>query len=386
MVEEESKRLFLPFLDGIRGLAALLVVFHHVWQFTISAPTGSNPSWFGALSVLKYGGYGVSIFVVVSGFCLMLPEVPRGESTVRGGLLGFGKRRLQRLLPGYYAAFLGTLLLTAFVPKMRVTTGGQWDITLPLYSFGGTVSHLLAVHNLSETWRWTVNPPLWSAALELQIYAVFAIALLPLARRFGTLIVALGALAVSCATVALGFGFAHPWMLGLFALGMVGAELVVGGRQAHRLDAAVLAVGAALVTVTTVVAERVFSGDVIIMVQETVAGVVTLAFVVILGSRFTDRSFGVEAVRSVLLLGWVQWTGRVSYSLYLVHYPIVAFLSLTFVSNWAVSVPVTFALLALMTLPVSAVVSWLFFRAFEQPFLRWRESSRSLARAKLASS
>ena len=68
-----TERPRMEFIEGIRGLSASYVVLHHLWQFAIADPMRPAPSWFRAATVFKYGEFGVAVFVVVSGYCLMLP-------------------------------------------------------------------------------------------------------------------------------------------------------------------------------------------------------------------------------------------------------------------------------------------------------------------------
>src|SRR4051794_25368043 len=57
----------LAFVDGLRALAALYVVMHHIWY---NAPlTGAFGS---AMDIWRFGRYAVDLFIVLSGFCLML--------------------------------------------------------------------------------------------------------------------------------------------------------------------------------------------------------------------------------------------------------------------------------------------------------------------------
>src|SRR5438046_15232 len=77
----------LDFLDSIRALAALYVAAGHVYRLLpLSSRTGK------LASCLSLGHFAVSVFIVLSGYCLMLPVV-RGDGTLRGGVGTFLKRR-----------------------------------------------------------------------------------------------------------------------------------------------------------------------------------------------------------------------------------------------------------------------------------------------------
>src|SRR3954471_12542899 len=88
----------LAFLDGVRGFACFYVMFHHG---VLDLPA-SGSSIYAALSAFfSEGHYAVDVFIVLSGYCLMLPLL-----RLKGGLpfLPFMLRRAIRILPTYYAA------------------------------------------------------------------------------------------------------------------------------------------------------------------------------------------------------------------------------------------------------------------------------------------
>jgi len=85
---------------------------------------------------------------------------------------------IRRLGPGYAAALLGSLALILLVPSMRHLSGDSWDVSLPALSVGAIVTHLLLVDNWRLGWRYTIDTPMWTVALEVQIYVIFVVALL----------------------------------------------------------------------------------------------------------------------------------------------------------------------------------------------------------------
>ncbi len=71
--KSNNNRIRLAYLDGIRGLAALYVVLVHSWALDDAL----QPSllWLPVTKLLRYGIFAVVIFIVLSGYCLMLPVV-----------------------------------------------------------------------------------------------------------------------------------------------------------------------------------------------------------------------------------------------------------------------------------------------------------------------
>ena len=371
----QDERVYLPFLDGVRALAALFVVFHHLWQYgVLSGPV--PPPWFQAFSVLKYGTYGVAVFLVISGYCLMLPIARQPVARLPRGFGPFARRRGLRLLPAYFLVLITSILLIIAVPSLRTASGTPWDITLPNLRFDSVTSHVFLVHNWVEAWRWSINPPLWSIALELQVYAVFALGLLPLVRTIGVRFAAAVAFIVSLALTATGFGFMHPWMLGLFALGVAAAHVTAGGRQRSSHDTTLLLVGGAAVVVATLAAEPIRSEVLANMIGEVVVGCATATMVVVLASREQGSRSASRSLARALSWRPLRALGRASYSLYLVHYPIVAVIYLTVVRDRGWGVPMSCLTLAVLAAPVIAAATAAVFFAAERPFLR-RPAPRS---------
>lgn len=367
-----ARRLHLDFLDGVRGVAALYVLLHHVWQFSITDPQSPAPRWFSALTVFKYGSFAVAVFIVVSGFCLMLPVLRNGGMGNPGGLPVFAKRRAHRILPPYFAVLAASMLLIALYPALRRLTGTPWDITLPSFTTGKVTSHLFLFHNWFEQWHYGFNPPLWSIALEFQIYFVFALVLLPVWRRWGTVAVVAAAFAIAVVPWALGAGFAAPWMLGMFGLGMAAARIAMAPDTvswARRLPWRALTLAAVCaVPVVTAVSSRFGSHELELFACHlsvgvaTALGLVTMSFGRLPGQRpgVVDRGLSSRPLRRL---------GAFSYSLYLVHYPIVAVLTIAVIRPRGWDVPESFVGIAVLAIPASLLAGALFWRLVERRFL-----------------
>ena len=135
----------LAHLDGLRGLAALFVVLHHVWLTVWPLEYGLAPVGSAALltGVFAFGHFAVAVFIVLSGFCLTLPVARAGE--LRGGARRFFRRRARRILPPYYAALALSLLLLGVA--VGDTTGTHWDLSVPV-SREGFLANVFLVQNV----------------------------------------------------------------------------------------------------------------------------------------------------------------------------------------------------------------------------------------------
>jgi len=157
----------LGVLDGLRGIAVLMVVWYHVWQI----------SWLAApLPVLQFipeGGFiGVDIFFFISGFVISYPFVQATLEGKRRPTWGhFAYRRAIKIVPSY---FLSIVLMYAI--GYAATQGGGrpfFDIT----------THLLFIHNWFAQSYGSINGVLWTLAVEVQFYCVFPLVLAGFLRR-----------------------------------------------------------------------------------------------------------------------------------------------------------------------------------------------------------
>src|SRR6185369_16490784 len=92
----------LAHLDGLRAVAAgYVVMFHAVLGFTGSELTGP---WRALRRVFAFGHEAVAIFIVLSGYCLMLPAARSHPARLTSTTGDFLRRRALRILPPYFAA------------------------------------------------------------------------------------------------------------------------------------------------------------------------------------------------------------------------------------------------------------------------------------------
>lgn len=327
-VPAASPRLRLLYLDGLRALASGYVVLFH------ALPGFSTPELTGPLRLLKrafaYGHEAVAIFIVLSGYCLMLPVVRKDPQALRVAFGRFVGRRAKRILPPYFAAVALSLALLACVPLLRAPASGTiWDDSLPGLDFGAITSHLLVVHNWFPSYGYQINGPLWSVASEWQIYFFFPLLLLPLWRRFGMVGALGGALVIGYAPLWLGVAGARvaiPWYLLLFGFGMAAAAIAFSpgtleARLHSHLPWAWLSGGLwlACVVLSNTMAALWFNWKPLV---DPLVGLATATLLVTL----TRQAVAGRAGRLLTLLESPPLValGHFSYSLYLTHLPVLA--------------------------------------------------------------
>ncbi len=242
-----KKAYRLGYLDGIRGLTSLYVCIYHAFVVSAALPSTSDNAILKIFSSLKgqflqaiffrYGHQAVVIFIIISGYSLMLPVIRAGTKSLPGGIAQYWRRRAYRILPPYYAALGFSIILLLIVPGFGDKSGTVWDQALPGLNLEAIGSHLLLIHNWVPQMSLRINPPLWSIAVEWQLYFLFVFGLLPLWFKLGKVAVVGTSFAIS-----LGFYFwlsdAHyliyPWFLGLFCLGMFAATVNFQHRQGQE--------------------------------------------------------------------------------------------------------------------------------------------------------
>lgn len=357
-------------VDILRAFACLWVVLYHtgVWWLganqygfaALQAATTSLPSWL-LIWLTRLGFHGVGLFLVLSGFCLYYPLVRR--SGVRGASVEwvpYAKRRASRILPAYYASMI---VITALA-SWSVTAG----VVFQPITFLDWATHLALVHNLYPPTLWTMNGAYWSLGLEAQLYILFPF-LVVLARRWGVQAVLL--LGFSCSLLWLGVlhwaqsqGFsteqyvvlheALPARLADFSAGMGAAAIVGEGRVVSRRWLLLLA--ALWIPASHIVQVR---GGVSLP-WDRPFNAIAFASLLILFSRFPER------LLSLLLARVFTWIGAISYSLYLVHQPLLLVLR---TKVWNFHMPLW--ILVWSGVGISLLVGWIFYEISEAPAQRW---------------
>lgn len=329
-------------IDGLRGIAVLLVVLYH-----------AEPSW------LPGGFIGVDVFFVISGY--LITKILHGESAA--GTFSYGnfyRRRIKRLLPAFSVVVAATIGLSLWLslPDHLIDTG-QSVIAAGLFAtnflfwneanyFAGAAEIKPLLHS-------------WSLAVEEQFYFVYPVLLLlaiKLSRARGALVITAVIFTVSLAASALltpvfseAAFFLLPFRAWELMLGSLLAITAVQAPASERHRNALVAAGIAMIAAAGVLYSSAtpFPGIAALL---PVAGS-ALAIYAGAGSGAVSRI--------VLQNGPLVFFGRISYSLYLWHWPLLAFARYRSVGE-----PDLALMMGLVAL--SVVLAWLSYRFVEQPF------------------
>ncbi len=370
----QGERLRLHYLDGLRGLAAFYVVLHHAFLEVAAVKNWLPPRWVENTRWAWNGQIAVQTFIVLSGYCLMIPVARAGR--LKGGRLNFIKRRARRILPPYYMALALSLAVTFIVPGMGTLQGLRWDLTLPAFAPGTLVSHLLLLQDIKPGYISRINYAMWSIAQEWQIYFVFAFLLLPIWRYAGILPTLIFTLVISVALRLFPhdyFFYAAPEFLFLFGVGMFAACV----SFADSSDSLVLARDKIPWTYLSAALWMLYVGATWWYPDQEhfrsiaftlLAGGAILCTLMLCTNSVRHRQ-GYSALLSILEWEVMVALGAFSYSLYLVHAPVLGMCTLAIrrlhlSGQWAMAIELFVAV------PVATVVAYGFHLLAERPFMQ----------------
>jgi peptidoglycan/LPS O-acetylase OafA/YrhL len=379
----QNPRLRLEFLDGLRGLMALYVVLFHASYFTQETPL--QPVAQFLISWLNYGHYAVDVFIVLSGFCLMMPVARSKDGIFPYSFRTYISRRARRMLPPYYAALFFSIILVGLGQFLQRSNNVGGTYVNDIFSPGIILSHLFLVHNLDFTWAHRINTPMWSVATEWQIYFFFPLLLLPLLKRVGripTVIIALliGLLPWFLLPSDANFYWASPWFLGLFAMGMVGAEIVFGKKAELNRWQQMLAQWPTAVVVYALGVLPILPNQTPIWVFDILVGLGTTSLIMFCTRIVAQRNqqSKTSIIVRILESPWLVGLGTFSYSLYLVHSPLQQ-AAMRVLQSHLSSPELILGIQIVLVMPVIIGMAYLFHLVFERRFMNMPPVKRSQA-------
>ena len=300
-------------IDGLRGCAALAVVFCHlivpeICRFS-SVLTSVLP--LSLPKILRHGDLGVEVFFVLSGF--VIAHSVRGRPITLAFAGRFALRRAIRLDPPYYFTILVSVALWAYFLPF-----GLRQVVDEMGGTPGMLANMVYAQNLLGFI--SPVPIAWTLCLEVQFYLAY-IGLLSLAQVVGALLHQSGTRTVE-GTHGLP---ATAYILVFWPLAAL--SLCVWYPQLQRFDF----FGTWFRFFLGVTVYWVFSG------QVSRRWLVALAVALAVLAAATSDARGFAALATGLLIDaagrtgglvrwlsarWAQFLGRISYSLYLVHIPL----------------------------------------------------------------
>jgi len=130
------------------------------------------PKTFLALLPASFGWAGVSIFFVVSGFCIHLSFNQSNRSW-----RDFFIRRFFRIYPPYFFAMVLFAIIFC-TPHLRL----EQDLFSGNVDWRSFFTHLFLIHNFDPSTFWKINPAFWSIAVEAQLYLLYPLLMLTVSK------------------------------------------------------------------------------------------------------------------------------------------------------------------------------------------------------------
>jgi peptidoglycan/LPS O-acetylase OafA/YrhL len=349
----------LGYINGLRGLAILGVVWHHSMLSLLSGPgypihvLGLT---FQRFPLLTQFYKGVDLFFILSGFVLYLPYVAGKRAMTGSEDAGrFYQRRAQRLLPLFFFAFFLVFSLQHTSPV------GSAHFYMELIGVP-----TMAFQFVNQGFMPPSYGPIWSVGVEILFSAAFPLLILLRRRRsIGWMLGASFLLSVLVQASEARFIW-HGLQIGLpqylfnFVLGMAACEIVLAPQNHRRVVDAIGALGPLLPIVMAlclVAIDIVGKMPLLNIVPNVIFAVAGTLLIVALG---TDR---LPHLRRLIEVRWLQLPGAMCYSIYLWHLPILfGLFGFGATLTWAGFLPYAPIFLAL-----TFVVSALSYRYIEFP-------------------
>jgi peptidoglycan/LPS O-acetylase OafA/YrhL len=346
-------------LDGVRGLAALYVVVNHIFLRAFPGyPVDTAPFW---AAWFIYGRFAVVVFIVLSGLSLTLAPARSGWRL--DGLSRFARRRAWRILPPYWAALAFSLLVAwLIVPPPGEGAPDVWSVLVN----GLLVQNIVAAP--------TPNRAFWSIAVEAQLYLLFPLLLLLVRRRGAVVMVA----AVTAVVAVIGIAGPHipaidtfvvqsaPDLAALFAVGVLAGGIVIASERRRSWPWAWIALAAATPVLAAIAWQgSVWTLDRLYWVDLAIGPAIACLLAALVTGRPAPllRALDSRPIRSL---------GLSSYSLYLVHGPIVVVVYEKVVAGRVGHGAPSFLLAVALIVPLTILFARGFAAVFEIPFQRHR--------------
>jgi peptidoglycan/LPS O-acetylase OafA/YrhL len=344
----------LNYVDALRGIAILGVLVVHCGQ------SGTNNYAAFVQNILVNGALGVQLFYVASAFTIFLTFGSRQGKELNPGA-NFFIRRFFRIAPMYYLGILYYLFQDGWGPR-------YWLGDAPGISSWNVLSNIFFIHGFNPYWITSVVPGGWSIAVEMSFYSLVPLLFMQIRNLNQSVVFFILTLLVRMILQVILQRFplitpGHLWdeylffylanQLPVFACGIILYFLITTPRRDWQVDLVVL------FTISLLVLAQLTAHTVFIFPVHVQFG---MAFV-FLGYVLSRNEF------YVLVNPLTIYIGKISYSMYLVHFAVLHGLSRFNLLDLAPGFPATnFGLRLFCLTAITSLIATIFYHLIEVPF------------------
>jgi peptidoglycan/LPS O-acetylase OafA/YrhL len=350
--------IHLPELDGIRGLAILMVFLSHT---TTSIGVFPDTAFGGFIySVLKLGWSGVDLFFVLSGF--LITGILIDQRMLLDGEPGryfghFYARRALRIFPLYYASLLIVFVMAPLV------TGSAPD-------FRNLIIHGFYLQNIVEGYPMALSH-FWSLAVEEHFYLILPLVIYWVRPSQLAWVLWGGVILAICARITLEGSALNVYRFSLtrFDSLLMGSLLALEYRSTRGLqkNSVAFLAASALVLVVLIVSVGDTSNQTTAhrLIGYSLFGLFYISLI-----RQVIASDDHTKWKSFFKTRFLRWCGKLSYCVYVVHWPVL--LVLTKIMPKGMGWPLAALTCTLLTGLASFLIAAVSWRWFESPILSLR--------------
>ena len=334
-------------VDFLRGLASLAVCWFHLTRFQYHVP--DQPAYHLVRQTGAYGWLGVEVFFVISGFVIPY-SLYRARYRIRD-FFAYLARRIVRLDPPYLAA-IAMILVLAWVESLK--SGRPVEMEGQPLGWARLLLHL-GYLNMFTDYAW-LNPGFWTLAVEMQYYLLMGLVFpLVVARAPSVRLATTGAMAaisvLSAAALPPTTEAVSPFIPGLlclFLFGILTFQFRVGIiRVAEYLCVTFVVAATSIATLGRV---------------PSLAGLAAVAVILVYPGQLSAVS---------------RFLAKISYSLYLTHWPIAHYtMSVVGMKYLRAESDTARTFVILLTLAVCLASAYLLYVVVERPAQQWSRRFR----------
>jgi peptidoglycan/LPS O-acetylase OafA/YrhL len=349
VIKHPSNRL--EYIDALKGFAIIGVLLVHCQLF------GQNSYHHFLREVINNGTMGVPLFFLLSSITLCLSSANSPPTSPRS-YLAFFLRRFFRIAPLYYLALI--VYLQILGPSSREMVNINYPIT-PL----SIASSFMFLSGLNPYWANTIFPGQWIISVQMGFYLIFPFLFSRLNSLSKAVWLALFSAVISQLIYLIVYKrppipdaqlwktflyYTLPYQLPVFLIGFVLYFLIFSRRKWVINHFSRFLLAAAFLFILNLILTNILPYHFVFSCS--------LAVIIYALSAYSPN---------LLVNRFTTFLGRISYSLYLVHYAVLHYLSKLQLIDFTPSPVVSFFIRFSLLLIISSLVSFLTYRLIEQP-------------------